>query len=125
MFKMLDLEEVDQGHEVQLSQWRHLMAYVKIYKSRFYIFDFSQDTTYANESNRQTNTHRYRETDKDMAIGESQICLERHNIIRHFLSANGIMPTSDGQAQSNRNDLFLCGPLRVWVGGPDLLSYNA
>ena len=55
---------------MQFLQLHHSMANVKIYKRRFYIFDFRQGMTDMNDSNRQTCTPTDSEMDKPMAIGE-------------------------------------------------------
>ena len=70
-FEIFDLEKVGQSHGVQLSQWRHSMENMKTYKKTiFWIFVFCQDTTCAHDSNTQTHTDTYRETDKVITIGE-------------------------------------------------------
>ena len=63
---MFYLEKVGQGQGIQLSQWRHLMANIKIFKRHPYIFYFHQNTTYNHDSNRQTHTA----MDKLPTIGE-------------------------------------------------------
>ena len=60
-------------------QLHHSMANVKSTKDIFYMFDFHEGVTYANDFNRQTDTYTYTQTeiDKRMAVGEIlQICLK-------------------------------------------------
>ena len=44
---------------------------MSIYKRHFYMFDFRQGVTYANDFNKQTDTQTKTETDMSLAISES------------------------------------------------------
>ena len=53
-----------QGRRLILSQWYLSMANIKIYQSRFYIFQFPQDTTCAQGTNTHTERRTYTQTEK-------------------------------------------------------------
>ena len=56
-FQFFYLEKkLGQGHELQLSQWRHSMANIKVYKRYLLHFYFLQDTIYM--CGKKSNTHR-------------------------------------------------------------------